>query len=611
MLRFDNAREEWFQDPPYNLVDLYEAGVAKYADRPSLGVKNRQTGEYEWVTHGQIAAWVAHLRGGLAQIGIGKDDVVGIIMNNSVEYPVVAHAAYSRGAWFVPMYEKELLNTWRYIIRDSGMKVVFVANSEIHDQLTAVQAELPSLEKIVVIRGEGNLTLAGLEALGAENPIAPYKPDRDDIAGLIYTSGTTGDPKGVLLSHGNYTAMLKILRDSFAPLDEHSVSFSILPWGHIFGQVGELYHGAVCGGSAGLMDSLDTLVEDIQKVRPTALVAVPRIFNNIYAGLHAKIEAKGGLTEILFNMAKRAAAQKRASGRTSLKLKILDKLVFEKIRATFGGRLKMALTGSAVMNEEIKRFFQDVGIETYEGYGLTESSLALTFNGPVYGNVMGSVGTPGKHIHIKIDKTLTGESSRDGEIVAYGPNIMQGYYKKPEQTEAVMTVDGGFRTGDRGWLDEKGFLYITGRFKEAYKLSNGKYVHPAAIEEDMKLNRFVVGAFLYGAGRDYSVALVVPDMAFLKPVALRKGFSVEDHGVLLQEKKVTDFLDKEITTHLRQTYGGYEIPQKILYTAEPFTLENGLLTQTLKLKREKVLEKYGQALEALYGENQLRKGANR
>ncbi|MCP3954001.1 MAG: AMP-binding protein, partial [Desulfobacterales bacterium] len=552
------------------------------------------------VTHGEIAARAANLRGGLAQIGVSKDDVVGIIMNNSLEYPVVAHATYSRGAWFIPMYEKELLSAWQYIMKDSGMKVVFVASPEIHDQIAAIHKDLPALEKIVVIRGKGDFTLAGLEALGEAEPVAAVKPGRDDIAGLIYTSGTTGDPKGVLLSHGNYTAMLKILRDSFAPLDEHTVSFSILPWGHVFGQVGELYQGAVNGASAGLMDSLDTLVEDIQKVRPTALVAVPRIFNSIYAGLHAKIDAKGGLAKILFNMAKVEAVKKRTTGKTSLKLKILDKLVFEKIRATFGGRLKMALTGSAVMNEEIKLFFQDVGIETYDGYGLTESSIGLTFNGPVHGNVMGSVGTPGKDIRIEIDKTYTGEDSRDGEVIAYGPNIMQGYYNKPEKTAEVMTSDGGFRTGDRGWLDDKGFLHITGRLKEEYKLSNGKYVHPASIEEDMKLNPFVNSAFLYGADKDYNVAVVVPDMAFLEKVALEKGLAVDDHAALLEKKEIIRFLDTEITAHLKQTYAGYEIPQKMIYFAEPFSLDNGLLTQTLKLKRAKLLERFGNALNGLY-----------
>ncbi len=602
MRKFDNAREEWFQDPPYNLVDLFEDGVNQFGDRPALGVKNQATGAYEWVTHGEIASRAANLRGGLAQIGVAKDDVVGIIMNNAIEYPVVAQAAYSRGAWFIPMYEKELLSTWQYILKDSGMKVVFVANPEIHDQIATIRKDLPALEKIVVIRGEGDHTLAGLEVLGAAEPVAAFKPRRDDIAGLIYTSGTTGNPKGVLLSHGNYASMLKIIRDGFAPLDEHTVTFSILPWGHIFGQVGELYHGAIGGSSAGLMDNLETLMEDIQKVRPTVLVAVPRIFNNIYAGLHAKIEAKGGVAKILFDMAKKEAVKKRKTGQAGLKYKILDKLVFDKIRATFGGRLKMAITGSAVTNEEIKLFFQDVGIETYDGYGLTESSIGLTFNGPVHGNVMGSVGTPGKHIRIEIDKTYTGEESRDGEIIAYGPNIMQGYYNKPEKTTEVMTEDGGLRTGDRGWLDEKGFLHITGRLKEEYKLSNGKYVHPAAIEEDMKLNRFVNSAFLYGANKDFNVAVVVPDMAFLKPVALEKGLADDDLATLLKNEEITVFLNDEITAHLRKFYGGYEIPKKILYFAEPFSLENGLLTQTLKLKRAQLMKKFGDALEALYDE---------
>jgi long-chain acyl-CoA synthetase len=600
MRKFDNAREEWFQDPPYNLVDMFEEGIAKFGDRPALGVKNPDTGTYEWVTHGEIAARTANLRGGLAHIGVGKDDVVGIIMNNSIEYPIVAHATYSRGAWFIPMYEKELLSTWKYILKDSGMKVVFVANPEIHDQIAAFRKDLPALEEIVVIRGEGAHTLAGLESLGAAEPVSAFKPGRDDIAGLIYTSGTTGDPKGVLLSHGNYTSMLKIIRNSFATLDEHTVSFSILPWGHIFGQVAELYHGVIGGSSIGLMDSLDTLVEDIQKVKPNILVAVPRVFNNIYTGMHAKIEAKGGLNKILFDMAKREAIKKRQTAKAGLKYKILDKLVFDKIRASFGGRLKMAITGSAAINEEIKLFFQDVGIETYEGYGLTESSVGLTFNGPVYGNVMGSVGTPGKHIRIEIDKTYTGEDSRDGEIIAYGPNIMQGYYNKAEKTGEVMTEDGGLRTGDRGWLDEKGFLHITGRLKEEYKLSNGKYVHPATIEEDMKLNRFVNSAFLYGANKDFNVAVVVPDMAFLEPVAIEKGLGNKDPATLLKNKEITDFLDDEITAHLRKTYGGYEIPKKILYFAEPFSIENGLLTQTLKLKRSRLLEKFGGALEALY-----------
>ncbi|MCP4762322.1 MAG: AMP-binding protein, partial [archaeon] len=212
MKKFDNNREEWFQDPPYNLVEIFENGAKKFKDLPSLGIKN-ESGTYEWITHGEIANRVDNLRGGLAQIGINKDDVVGIIKNNSVEFPVIAQATYGRSGWFIPMYEQELLSVWKYIIKDSKMKIVFVANNEIYNKLNDSIDELPSLEKIIVIDGESEHTMAGLEELGKANPVESRKPNKDDIAGLIYTSGTTGDPKGVLISHGNYASMIKIVRD--------------------------------------------------------------------------------------------------------------------------------------------------------------------------------------------------------------------------------------------------------------------------------------------------------------------------------------------------------------------------------------------------------------
>ncbi|MCP4763061.1 MAG: AMP-binding protein, partial [archaeon] len=426
------------------------------------------------------------------------------------------------------------------------------------------------------------------------------KPNKDDIAGLIYTSGTTGDPKGVLISHGNYASMIKIVRDSFSTFDHNTKSFSILPWAHVFGQVGELYHGSVIGGCCGLMGSRETLLEDIVKIKPNTLIAVPRIFNTIYHGIYAKMAATGGIVEKLFHTAVKEAVKKRETGKASFKLKLLDKIVFEKIRQMFGGELKYAITGSAVMNTDIKMFFQDLGIETWDGYGLTESSLALSFNGPIYGNEMGSVGKPGKFITLKIDKTLTGPDSKDGEIIAYGPNIMQGYLNKPEKTAQVMTEDGGFRTGDKGWLDEKGFLHITGRIKEEYKLSNGKYVHPASIEEEIKLSPLITNAFISGAGKDYNVALVVPDPMAIKNIAEAKNIPVEDPQELIKMEEIQNMLNNTITNQLKGTYGNYEIPKKIKYITEEFSLENGLLTQTLKLKRNKIIEKYGNDLNNLY-----------
>ncbi|MCP4762321.1 MAG: AMP-binding protein [archaeon] len=600
MNKFDNAREEWFQDPPFNLVELHESSAKKYGDCPSLGIKDPATGQYVWMTFKERAVRIDNLRGGLAQIGIDKDDKVAVITNNCVEFPIISFATYGRGAWFIPMYETELPSAWEYIMNHSETKAVFVANESIRDQVLEKKDKIPSLEKVILINGQGENTLAELEEMGKKNPVEPFYPKPSDIAGLIYTSGTTGAPKGVLLSHGNYCAMLRSLNDTYDELVEDTRTFGLLPWAHVFGQIGELYFAILLGAAVGIMANKDEIVQDIGIVKPTTLIAVPRIFNMIYNMIHAKMAAAGGMTEKLFIAAKKEAVKKRKTGKASFKFKILDKLVFDKIRDIFGGRLEQATTGSAVMNNDVKMFFQDLGIDTFDCYGLTESTTGLSFNSKKYGNEMGTVGKPGKFITIKIDRTLTGEDSKDGEIIAYGPNIMQGYYKNPEKTAEVMTEDGGFKTGDKGWLDKKGFLHISGRIKEEYKLTNGKYVHPAAIEEEMKLNPLVVNCYVSGAGKDYNVALIVPNMLAIKQIAESQNLPTEDLGALLKLKPIHDMLVSKITAQLTGIFGKYEIPKKFIFHPEEFSLESGLLTQTLKLKRNKIIDKFGKDLDNLY-----------
>jgi long-chain acyl-CoA synthetase len=389
----------------------------------------------------------------------------------------------------------------------------------------------------------------------------------------------------------------------FPHADENVVTLSILPWAHSFGQTAEVFLGTYIGGSTGIMGSVDTLVEDMAMVRPTMLIAVPRVFNKVYARIHNMMREKGGLAEKLFNAAKKEAEKKRETGKASLKLKILDKVVFSKIRARFGGRLKEAVTGSAAMNPEIAKFFIDIGIPTYDCYGLTETTPAMTMNSPA-ANKLGTVGRAIEKVTVVIDKSLTGKDSEDGEIICFGPNVMQGYHNKPEKTAEVTVNDPdlgrGFRTGDRGRLDEDGFLHITGRFKEEYKLENGKYVHPASIEEDIKLSTYTLNAMLYGDGKPYNVCLLVPDFEALQPVVAEMGLEGKSPKKLLEEEKIKDFIQKDVTAHLRKTYGGYEIPKKFIFVPEDFSLENGMMTQTMKLKRGKVFEKYIDQLEALY-----------
>ena len=596
-----NKTDTWYEYPS-NLVDMFEDSVEKFSDRPLVGMKNAD-GEYEYATYGQVAKRVDNLRGGLVQLGVDKGDGVGLIINNSEAWGVIAFAAYGRGARLVPMYEKELVHIWRYIIEDSELKVLFVVNEDVYEQVKGWVDEIETLEKIFIINGTGENSMAAVEEMGQKNPVASVKPHFSDIASLIYTSGTTGDPKGVLLSHGNFTTNVQAAASAFPHIDENVVTLSILPWAHSFGQTGELYLGIYVGGSTGIMGAVETVVDDMGKVRPTILIAVPQVFNKVYSGIHNMMIEKGGLAQFLFNTAKKEAEKKRTTGKTSIKLKILDKLVFGKIRDRFGGRLKEAITGSAAMNPEIAQFFIDIGIPTYDCYGLTETTPALTINSPA-GHRLGSVGRAIDKVTVIIDKSKVAEDSEDGEILCFGPNVMQGYHNKPEKTAEVTVSDPkfgiGFRTGDRGRLDEDGFLFITGRFKEEYKLENGKYVHPASLEEDIKLNSYVINAMLYGDGKPYNVCLVVPDFEALKPISDEMGLGDKSPSDLIKKEKVQDFIKAEVTNHLKNSYGGYEIPKKFIFLPEDFSVENNMLTQTMKLKRRNVYEKYLDQLEALY-----------
>ena len=454
------------------------------------------------------------------------------------------------------------------------------------------------------MEGDGPDTMADMEKKGAAKKVKSIYPDSSSICILIYTSGTTGDPKGVLLSQANITSNAHAAMACFPEMNENDRGLSILPWAHVFG-LAELVIYCFLGGSIGFAESTTTIAADLALVKPTMLTAVPRVFNKVYDGLWTKMNEEGGLPKALFVMGVESAKKKRelaAQGKsdfmTNLKFKIADAIVFKKIRAKLGGRLKGSMTGSAMMNPEISHFFWDMGIPLYDAYGLTETSPGATMNRPTKYRI-GSVGPAMGLGKIVIDKSVTGPEANDGEIIIYGPNVMQGYHNKPEATAAVMTPDGGFRTGDRGRLDEEGFLFITGRLKEQFKLENGKYVFPVAIEEDIKLNHYIENAMIYGEGREFNVALIIPDFVALDKWAEKNNLP-KDHAELLKKDETKKFLENEIINQLKGAYGSYEIPRKFIFIAEPFSLENGMLTQTMKLKRRVVFDKYQDQIKALY-----------
>ncbi|PKN71514.1 MAG: long-chain fatty acid--CoA ligase [Deltaproteobacteria bacterium HGW-Deltaproteobacteria-12] len=593
-------------EAPDNLVEIFENSVAKFPNNQLIGEKD-SAGVYQWVTYSQIATRVNNLRAGLSAMGVQKGDTVGIIANNGKQWLVGEMATLGLGAAFVPMYEKELLTMWKYVVKDAAVKVLFVSKPEILEKVKNFPAEIPTLKKIILIEGSGADSMEALEKKGAAKPVASIRPKSTDIAVLIYTSGTTGEPKGVLLSHGNLVENVKVSLSWFPKLNENSRCISMLPWAHSFGITADLHGSIMRGSSLGIMGSVETLIDDLPKIQPTIMVSVPRVFNKVYNGVWAKMREEGGLKLKLFEAALAAAKLKRETGKAGLKYKILDKIVLQKIRDRFGGKLDNAVTGSAPMNVEIAKFFIDVGIPTYDCYGLSETSPAITVNSPLMGNRLGSVGKPIPKTKVVIDRSRTGETGDDGEIICFGPQCMVGYHNKPEQTkEVIVEMNGmrGVRTGDRGRLDDDGFLYITGRFKEEYKLANGKYIHPDTIEREMKIIPWVLNAVVTGAGHEYNVGLIVPDMKLLQHMATELKLSVDpgnlfdpSNPVSLEFKKL---LTAEVQNHLRKIVGSYEIPQKFEFIFEDFTLDNGMLTQTMKLKRRVVMEKYGDMLEKLY-----------
>ena len=597
---------QWIYEKPDNLVDWWKDSVKKFRDNTLFWVKN-DSGTLDSITYGKIDERIANARGGLVRAGIRQGDFVGIIAGNRPEWCILSYATYGCNARFVPMYEKERSRTWKYILTDSAVKVLIVSSQAIHDRVKGFLNEIPTLEKIFIIDTDGKNSLDALERSGADAPVDPVIPHHDDIAVLIYTSGTTGDPKGVLLSHGNLTYTSRGGHRLYPELSESDVGLSILPWAHSYALSGELNNWIQFGGSLGFMQDVTTLAQDLKLVRPTYLVCVPRLFNKIYDGIMARMEAEGGLKKRLFNAARKTAQKKRnlaqtgrASLLTNLKFAFFDRLIFSKIRAGFGGRLTGALTASAVMNREIGEFFYDLGAPAYDCYGLSETSPAVAMNCPTAYR-LGSVGKVLEGQSVIIDTDSVEDGSNDGEIIVFGPNVMKGYHNKVEETQKVMTEDGGFRTGDRGRFDQDGFLYMTGRIKEQYKLENGKYVFHASIEEDIKLLPNVANVMVYGDGKPYNICFVHPDFEVLGQYAKKNNLPC-DPAALVTNKAITDMIEKQIVDFLKEKYGKYEIPKKFLFLVDDFTLENDMMTQTMKLKRRVAIKQYQALIDSAYKE---------
>ena len=581
-----------------NLVELAEASVARFTARPLFG--ERGAAGWQWMTYGEWQGHVDALRAGLAALGVQPGDRVGIVSRNSAAWAVAAYAAYGLGAAFVPMYEAQRPEDWEFILRDCGATVVLGRTPAIAAELDAMQPRLPSLRHVVVIEAglDEPRSLALLEQHGRGQPVPPHHAEPEDLAGLVYTSGTTGFPKGVMLTHHNLTTNIESTVAAF-PIGSDDRTVSFLPWAHVYGQVCELHILIAVGASTAFNTETDNLLEDLREVKPTILVAVPRIFNKIHAGVRAQIERKPRVIRNLFEHGLAASVRRRRGEQLGLWDRLMcwvaNLLVFATIRKKFGGRLKYAISASATLSRQVGEFVDGLGIEVYEGYGLTETSPVVAMNRPGH-RKLGSVGLPIAGVTLSLDLER-GDAPGVGEIIVHGPNVMKGYHARPEENARAFTTDGGLRTGDLGTIDADGYLFITGRIKEQYKLENGKYVMPTPLEEQLTLSPFIKNVMLHGANRAYNVALVVIDEDRIRAWAV-------EHELELAADVTTDervrALVRDELERLGSRFRSFERPRDCVLTTSTFTVENGLLTPTLKLKRREVLARYGQALEALY-----------
>jgi long-chain acyl-CoA synthetase len=580
-----------------SLVDLAESSFQRFGPRPLFG--ERHDGAWSWLTYREVAQLVEEIRGGLAGLGVRAGEHVAIVSRNGSAWAAAAYASYGLGASFVPMYEAQRPGDWEFILRDCGASVVFGRSREIVAALDVMRPRLPALRHVIALEGAADdpRSLEALRSGGRARPVAAVHPRPEDLASLVYTSGTTGHPKGVMLTHGNLVSNVTATTEVFPFLPE-DVTLSFLPWAHAFGQIADLHIVLSAGSSTAINEDVRHLSEDIAEIRPTMLIAVPRIFNKLQAGVRQQIATRSHAIRALFDAGVAASIRRRRgqslTSRERLVCWLADRFVFAKIRARLGGRLKYAISASAALSLQVAELIDALGIEVYEGYGLTETSPIVTANCPG-ARKLGSLGRPIPGVSVRIDETH-GDRLGHGEILVYGPNVMAGYHARPEENAKAFTADGGLRTGDLGYLDADGYLFISGRIKEQYKLENGKYVMPAPLEEQLQLAPYVTNVMLYGENRAYNVALVALDEPKIRAWAATRGLSSAD---LAHVPAVHELISAELE-RLSSDFRSYERPRAFLLTTDPLTPENGMLTATLKLKRRNLLERYQAALDRLY-----------
>ena len=597
---------------PGTLNSLFFDALEKY-DRPNA-LLYKSGGDWIAISHREFGERVRRCARGLATLGIGPGDRIAILSENRPEWAIADYGCLTSRVVDVPLYPNLPPDQIAYILRDAGAVAVFVSTRAQGEKLAVARVHAPTVKHVITFSDKASpgveMTLADLEARGAagesssaaaEHRAEALKVKPDDIATLIYTSGTTGEPKGVMLSHdniySNVTASVSRLPTAFENLENLALSF--LPLSHIFERMAGHYLMIHTGTTIAYAESMDTVPVNMQEVRPTIVASVPRLYEKMYARVLDNALSGSAIKKHIFFWARRAAerwADDVLAGRTpglalSIKKRIAHKLVFSKLQARTGGRLRFFVSGGAPLAPDINKFFYAAGLVILEGYGLTETSPVITVNTPEFFRI-GTVGKPIPGVEVTI--------AADGEILTRGPHVMHGYFNKPDATRDVMDGDNWFHTGDIGELRD-GFLVITDRKKDIIVTAGGKNIAPQPIENQVKTNKYVSQAVMLGDRRKFPSMIVVPNFEQLERWAKLKNLIWTDRRQLVSMPIVRAKMDKEVAKQVN-ALAHFEQPKKVALLDQEMTVDSGELTPTLKVKRKVVNERYRLVIDAMYAE---------
>lgn len=568
----------------------------------------RRPERWEVISSEELLRRVAGLADSFVELGVKPGDRVALFAPNCPEWHTADFAISGSGAITVPIYFNESPDRMAYILNHSGAQIVFIAGLAQLEKFLQIRSQVAQIQQVVVagagdtlpsefLRYETLIATAGqAEIVAYRKRAAQVQPEQ--LASIIYTSGTTGEPKGVMLTHTNFSSNVQDSCQGFNIAPESDLAVSFLPLAHVYGRMLDYFY-IFQGCPVAYVEIVEQVAQALVDVHPTILAAVPRFFEKIYARLMEQGSKTGGMKRRVFdfaiNTAREAGPWRCGYGSAGpiLKLKwaIADGLVYDKIRKGTGGRLRAVMSGGAPLSKSLGEFFWTIGIPIYQGYGLTETSPVLTSNFPE--NRVGSSGRPIQNVQIRI--------ADDGEILAKGPCVMQGYFKSPESTREVFTDDGWFKTGDIGYLDKDNYLFITDRKKDLLKTAAGKFVAPQPIENTLKTSPYVLNAMVVGDQRKFVVALIVINPVTVGNKLAEENLEFNSPAEMAAHPRAYALIQGEVnrlTTHLAQ----YETIKRFALLPDDFTFDSGALTFTMKLKRRVVEHQYHDLIDKLYAD---------